>query len=290
MSNRLLSFLLVGTRTVRKLAATFGGGASLAILLAFCVLATFAPQITPCDPYETYLGDSLERPSSEHFFGLDFLGRDVFSRVVFGSRLSLLVGILAMTVSLATGSMLGIISGFYGGRVDFIISRVIDFWMAFPPIIFALIIVTILGKGIPNLILAVGIASIPRLARVVRGSVLSVKEAAYVEATKALGSSSLRIMGKHILPNVAAPIFVLGTLQVGIAIINAASLSFLGLGAAPPTAEWGLMLNEAQIYMRYAPWTMIYPGVALFLVTMSTNLLGDRMREVLDPKIVRGKR
>lgn len=288
MRNHLLSFLLVSMRTVRKLVGTSGAGASLAILLAFCVLAVFASQITPYDPYETYIGDSLEAPSFEHLFGLDFLGRDVFSRVVFGTRLSLLVGILAMTVSLTAGSMLGIISGFYGGRVDFIISRVIDFWMGFPPIIFALIIVTILGKGIPNLILAVGIASIPRLARVVRGSVLSVKESIYIEATRALGSSNLRIMAKHIFPNVAAPIFVLGTLQVGIAIINAASLSFLGLGAAPPTAEWGLMLNEAQIYMRYAPWTMICPGIALFLMTMSTNLFGDRLREFFDPKIMRG--
>lgn len=287
MLTRISHFIQSCARGIRIVSASPGAAISLVVLVGFIVVAVFAPLISPYDPYETYIGESLGNPSSKNICGLDFLGRDILSRVLFGTQLSLLVGVLATLFSLTMGTILGIFSGFYGGNVEFIISRIIDLWLGFPPIIFALVIVTILGKGIMNVILAVGIASIPRLARVVRGSVLSVKESVYIESAQALGNTRFRIMLRHILPNVVAPIFVLGTLQVGTAIINAASLNFLGLGAAPPTAEWGLMLSEARTYMRYAPWTMIYPGIALFLLTMSMNLLGDRMREIFDPKMER---
>ncbi len=270
---------------MQKVAKSPGAAISSVILLILFCLAIFSHQIAPYDPYETYVGDGLGAPSTKHLFGLDFMGRDVLSRVIFGTRLSLLVGLLATSLSLTIGSLLGIVGGYYGGRVDFVICRVIDLWLAFPAILFALVIVSILGKGLVNVVLAVGIASIPRLARIVRSSVLSVKGSVYVEAARGIGSSSWHIMARHIVPNVVAPILVLATLQVGTAVMEAASLNFLGLGAAPPTAEWGLMVSESQLYLRYAPWTLLYPGIALFLLTVSMNLLGDRLRELLDPKL-----
>jgi peptide/nickel transport system permease protein len=277
-------------RGYRKIAESPGAAISVIFLILLALTAILAPMISPRDPFETYVGPRLGAPSWEFPFGTDILGRDILSRIIYGSQLSLVVGILSAAVSLVFGVILGTVSGFYGGRVDSFLMKVVDVWLGFPPLILALAIVTILGKGVNNVIMAVGVSGIPRLARIVRAQVLSVRETSFIEASRALGVPAWRIMFVHIVPNVLSSVIVLSTLQVAGAIISAASLSFLGMGAQPPTAEWGLMLNEGRAYMRHAWWMTVFPGMALFVTVMAVNLLGDRLREMLDPRFMRGRK
>ena len=273
-------------RTLRRFVRHPGAFAAAVVLATIVILAIVAPWIVPYDWNETDLGARLGAPSAEFWFGTDLHGRDVFSRVVYGARYSISIGLATVTLSLLAGSFIGIVIGYAGGRIDEWGSRFIDVMLGFPQIVMAILVVSILGVGLVNVVLAVAIAGVPRFARVVRGAVLVVKEQPFIEAARALGAGDLRIMLRHLLPNAVPTLVVLGTLDLGNAILTTATLSFLGLGAQPPTPEWGAMLNSGREYMRYAPWTMMFPGFALFLVVMAVNLLGDRLSQVLDPRSV----
>lgn len=271
-------------RTMRSLLLHPGAfiGSLCIIILVFGAL--FAPRVAPYNWNDTNVGTRLSPPSAQHWFGTDLHGRDVFSRVLYGGRFSLAVGIATVTFSMILGSLFGVTVAYFGGRIDEVGVMAIDVLLGFPPIVLAILVVAVLGVGLPNVVIAVGIAGIPRFARVVRSAALSIKTRPFVEASRALGASHGRIILRHLLPNVLPTITVLATLNLAGAIISTASLSFLGLGAQPPTPEWGAMLNGSREYMRHAPWTMLYPGLALFVSVMSVNLLGDRLSAVLDPK------
>jgi ABC-type dipeptide/oligopeptide/nickel transport system permease subunit len=271
-------------RFLQRLFLHPGAMAGTIIFVLLVAVAVLAPVIAPYDWNDTDVGARLSAPSLEHFFGTDLHGRDVFSRVIAGGRYSISLGIATVLISLLAGSLIGLFLGFTGGKVDEWGCRLLDVLLAFPAIVLAIMIVSVLGVGLLNVVLAVAIASVPRFARVVRGAVLVVREQLYVEAARALGASDFRIMRRHLLPNVTSTLVVLGTLDLGNAILSTATLSFLGLGAQPPTPEWGTMLSGGREFMRYAPWTMIFPGLALFLIVMSVNLVGDRLSQVLDPK------
>jgi peptide/nickel transport system permease protein len=255
------------------------------ILLLFVVLVTIAaPLIAPEDPLEI-VDDRRLGPSSAHLMGTDEIGRDTFSRVLYGGRVSLRVGVLAVLIGAVSGTLLGMIAGYVGGWLDSLIMRAIDVLLAFPGILLALVIVAILGPSINNVMIAVGIEFIPAFVRTVRGATLSVKEEEYVIAARAVGARSWRILLRHILPNVVSTVIVLSTLAVGIAILAAAGLSFLGLGAQPPTPEWGAMLSDARSFLRESPHLAIFPGATIMIVVLSLNLLGDGLRELLDPRL-----
>ncbi len=272
------------SRFLQRLFLHPGAMVGTIIFVLLVAVAVLAPVIAPYDWNDTDVGARLSAPSIDHFFGTDLHGRDVFSRVIAGGRYSISLGIATVLISLLAGSMIGLFLGFTGGRADEWGCRFLDVLLAFPAIVLAIMIVSVLGVGLVNVVLAVAIASVPRFARVVRGAVLVVREQLYVEAARALGASDFRIMRRHLLPNVTSTLVVLGTLDLGNAILSTATLSFLGLGAQPPTPEWGTMLSGGREFMRYAPWTMIFPGLALFLIVMSVNLVGDRLSQVLDPK------
>lgn len=226
-------------------------------------------------------------PSWEHWFGVDHLGRDIFSRVVYGARISLWIGLFSVGISLTIGTTLGLIAGYFGGFVDNLIMRVMDIMMALPHVLLAILIATILGPSLENGILAIGIVRVPRFARLARASTLSVRTLTYVEASVAIGAPHHRIIFRDVLPNIVGPIVVYSTLSLGESILSAAVLSFLGLGAQPPVPEWGAMLNEAQKYLINAPFMSIFPGLAIFLTVLSFNLLGDGLRDILDPRVRR---
>ncbi|NLY80687.1 MAG: ABC transporter permease [Lysinibacillus sp.] len=258
------------------------------IVLFFVVVALFAPVIAPEGINEQKLSDPsthLVPPSSEFWFGTDEFGRDIFSRVVWGAQISLTVGFGAVILSAIFGSFLGIIAGYYGRWIDTIISRFFDILLAFPSILLAIAIVSILGSSLQNALIAIAIVNVPNFGRLIRSKVLSVKEEEYITAAKAIGMKDSRILLRHILPNSFAPVIVQGTLAVATAIIEAAALSFLGLGAEPPQPEWGKMLSDARIYLMNAPWTMIFPGLAIMLTVLGFNLMGDGLRDALDPKM-----
>lgn len=262
--------------------------AGTAIVLFFIAVALFAPVIAPEGINEQKLADPsthLVPPSSEFWFGTDEFGRDIFSRVVWGAQISLTVGFGAVILSAILGSFLGIIAGFYGRWVDTIISRFFDILLAFPSILLAIAIVSILGSSLQNALIAIAIVNVPNFGRLIRSKVLSVKEEEYITAARAIGMKDSRILLRHILPNSFAPVIVQGTLAVATAIIEAAALSFLGLGAEPPQPEWGKMLSDARIYLMNAPWTMIFPGLAIMLTVLGFNLMGDGLRDALDPKM-----
>jgi peptide/nickel transport system permease protein len=259
----------------------------LSIIGFLSIIALFAPIIAPYDPNEQLLGKALLSPSLEHPMGTDHLGRDIFSRVIYGSRISLTVGLLVISIGLLFGVPLGLIAGYYGGWKDNLIMRIADILFALPDFLLALFIVSIIGRGLENAIIAVGIFSIPIYARLVRGSVLYIRELEFIEGAKALGLNNFRIIFKHILPNVLPPIIVLSTLQIADAILVASALSFLGLGAQPPTPEWGAMVSTGRHYLRTAPWVSVFPGIAIFLAVIGLNLLGDGLREALDPRLRR---
>lgn len=261
-----------------------GAAAGVVVLLVLVGASLLAPWIAPFDPTKTDVGTRLGAPNGVNVFGTDLFARDIFSRIVWGGRYSLTVGIATVLFALVLGSGLGILLGYSGGRVDAIGSRGIDVMLGFPSVVLAILVVVVLGVGLVNVVIAVGIAQIPRFARVARGAVLSVKEQLFIDSARAIGANGWRIMSRHLLPNVMPTLIVLGTLNLGEAILATATLSFLGLGAQPPTPEWGAMLNEGRAYMRYAPWLMIFPGLALFLAVMAVNLIGDRLSYLLDPK------
>jgi ABC-type dipeptide/oligopeptide/nickel transport system permease subunit len=273
-----------GGRFMRRLFLHPGAMLGTIVLAVLVVAATVAPLVAPYDWNETDVGMRLEAPSLAHFFGTDLHGRDVFSRVIAGGRYSISLGVATVLLSVMLGSLIGIFLGFIGGRIDAWGCRFLDVLLGFPAIVLAIMIVSVLGVGLVNVVIAVALAGVPRFARVVRGAVLVVREQLYVEAARALGASPLRIMARELLPNVMPTLVVLGTLDLGNAILSTATLSFLGLGAQPPTPEWGAMLSSGREFMRYAPWMMFFPGFALFLVVMSVNLIGDRISQVLDPK------
>lgn len=256
------------------------------IVLIFIVIAILAPLVAPYDPYKNNLANTLATPSTEHFFGTDELGRDIFSRIVYGARLSLLEGLFSVMIAMLIGVPLGIISGYVGGRTDIILMRLVDILLAFPGVLLAIAIISVLGPSLVNAMIAVGIYSVPMFARLARGSTLAVKEEPYIEACRAAGMSNLRILFRHIYPNISAHLYVLATLRVAIAILTAASLSFLGLGAQPPSPEWGAMLSNGRNYLLIAPHLLVFPGLAIILLTLGLNLFQDGLRLVLDPKTV----
>lgn len=257
----------------------------MAILLIFILIGGLAPLIAPYDPLEIIPGAAKKGPSSEYPLGTDNLGRDVLSRVVYGARISIAVGLIAVLIAMVGGAFLGMIAGFYGGWLDSLIMRFADIMLAFPGILLAIAIVAILGPGLTNAMIAVGIAAIPVYARTARGSILSVKTEDYIEAARAVGVPDRWLMVRHILPNIMAPIIVLSTVNVGTAILSAAGLSYLGLGAQPPTPEWGSMLSVARAYLRDAWWMATFPGLGIMLVVLAVNLMGDGLRDVLDPRL-----
>lgn len=269
---------------LRRFLAHKGGTVGLVLLVGWLVIAIAAPLVAPYDP-NMLVGRARQAPSELHWFGTDQLGRDVLSRVIFGSRVSLTLGAISVAFGLIPGVILGLTAGYFGGWVDVVISRFIDAMLAFPSIILALIIIATLGPGIFNVMIAVGIAAIPEYARLMRGSVLSVKAQPYVEAAWLVGNSPFRIMVRHIFVNANAPLVVFTTLQVGTAILVGAGLSFLGLGAQPPTAEWGLMSAEGRQLLQRAWWISAFPGIAILTVVIAFNLIGDGLRAALDPKM-----
>jgi peptide/nickel transport system permease protein len=257
-------------------------GALIVIIIAF--LAIFAPLLAPYDPTEMALSKKLQAPSSENWLGTDDKGRDIYSRLLFGARISLTVGILSTLLGAFVGILLGIISGYYGKWVDSLIMRICDVLLAFPGILLALAIVSVLGASTTNVVIAVAFFAVPTFARIVRGSTLTVKKLEYIDAIKAMGSSDFRIIFKHILPNILSPIIVQATLYIASAIITASSLSFLGMGTKPPTPEWGTMLAQGRSYLAQAPHVTLIPGLAILLVVVGFNLFGDGLRDALDPK------
>jgi peptide/nickel transport system permease protein len=257
----------------------------LGIVVFFILLAIFAPLLAPYDFKEQNLAERLQPPSSKHLFGTDDFGRDIFSRVIYGARISLWVGFFSVLGSVIVGSMLGIIAGYYGRWIDGIISRLFDIMLAFPSILLAIGIVAVLGPSLQNALIAIAVINIPNFGRLIRSRVLSIKQEEYVMAAKAIGMSDMRILFHHILPNSMAPIIVQGTLAIATAIIEAAALGFLGLGAQPPNPEWGKMLADSKDFLTQAPWTMIFPGIAIMLTVLGFNLMGDGLRDALDPRM-----
>jgi peptide/nickel transport system permease protein len=257
----------------------------LLIVLVFVVCGVFAPLIAPYDPYKTDLMNVLMPPSAENWFGTDELGRDLFSRIVYGARISLIEGVFSVALAMAIGVPIGIVSGYLGGAVDAIIMRLIDVLLAFPGVLLAIVIISVLGPGLTNAIIAVAVYTIPIFARLARGSTLVVKDEPYVEAARAAGLSDLRILSRHVFPNISATLFVMMTLRVAISILTAASLSFLGLGAQAPLPEWGAMLANSRNAMLIAPHVALFPGAAIILLVFGLNLFQDGLRQVLDPKL-----
>jgi ABC-type dipeptide/oligopeptide/nickel transport system permease subunit len=253
------------------------------IIVLLMLVAIFAQHIAPYNPYASQMSLSLAKPSASHLLGCDELGRDVLSRIIFGARISLRVGLEAVAIALTIGIIFGALAGYYGGWIDLALMRVMDIMLAFPSILLAIAFMAVLGRGIQNAVIAIGIVSIPEYARIVRGSVLSVKENDYIAAARATGNSDAGIIFKHILPNVIAPIVVRATLGISGAILDTAALGFLGLGVAPPTAEWGTMLGAGRGYIWDAPHLLTFPGLAITVTVLAFNLMGDGMRDVLDP-------
>ena len=252
------------------------------VLLVLVVLAFFAPYLAPYDPIQISM-EGRKPPSIDHIFGTDRLGRDIFSRVMYGTKFSLTIGIISVSIGLTIGTIMGVVSAYYGGIIDTIIMRFIDALLAFPGILLALVVIAVLGPGLINVMLAVGISSVPEYARLARGKVLSVMQLEYIEAIHSLGGSNLRIIVKHIIPNISAPITILATLQVGNAILVGSGLSFLGMGAQPPTPEWGLMTAEGRNFISQAWWISTFPGIAILITVISINQFGDGLREAIDP-------
>lgn len=251
----------------------------------FILMALFAPLLAPQGIDDQQLQNRLLPPSSEHWFGTDDFGRDILSRVIYGARISLWVGFFSVLGSAVAGCFLGIIAGYYGKWADTVISRIFDIMLAFPSILLAIAIVSVLGPSLQNALIAIAVINIPNFGRLIRARVLSVKQEEYVVAAKAVGMKDSRLLMRHILPNSLAPIIVQGTLAIATAIIEAAALGFLGLGAQPPNPEWGKMLADSKQYLIQAPWTMIFPGLAIMLTVLGFNLLGDGLRDALDPKM-----
>jgi len=269
--------------TWRRLRRTPGALIGAAIVLGIVLAALFAPILAHADPLAQDIAHRKAGPSVAHLMGTDALGRDIFARIVYGARISIRIGFVAVGLAISAGTAIGLVAGYARGRVDSALMGAMDVMLAFPSIILAIGITTILGPSINNLMLAVGIVYIPQYARLARSSVLAVKELEFVEAARAIGSPVWMILGRHILPNILAPLLVQATLGIATAELEAAGLSYLGLGARPPAPEWGAMLNDARDYWLSAPWALIFPGVSITALVLGFNLLGDGLRDALDP-------
>ncbi|PLT36033.1 ABC transporter permease [Bacillus sp. V5-8f] len=257
----------------------------LVLVLFFILLAICAPLIAPYEYDKVTLSDKHLPPSGEHWFGTDEFGRDILTRIIYGARISIWVGFLSVAGSVIVGSLLGIVAGYYGKWVDTVISRIFDIILAFPSILLAIAVVAALGPSLRNALIAIAIINVPTFGRLLRSRVLSVKEEEYITAAKAIGMKDSRILLHHILPNSLAPIIVQGTLAIATAIIECAALGFLGMGAQPPTAEWGKMLADSREFIIEAPWTVLFPGLAIMLTVLGFNLMGDGLRDALDPRM-----
>lgn len=265
------------------------GAIGALILIGLVAAAIFASQIATHAPTKTSLREARVSPGARHWFGTDQQGRDQWSRVIYGARISLRVALVSVLAGTLLGSVFGMVSAYLGGTFDLLSQRLIDMLQAFPALILAMVVVSVLGTTINNLIIAISIVLIPGAGRVIRSATLSIKQNAYIEAARVVGASDARIIGRHILPNVFPPILILISIAIGSTIITEASLSYLGLGAQPPTPSWGNMLQEAQDQLVRAPWLAVFPGIAISLVVFGANMFGDAMRDVLDPRL-RGSR
>ena len=269
----------------RELRRNGGAMAGAVILVAIVLAALAAPIVVPYDPIAIAPSASAEPPSLAHLMGTDVLGRDIFSRVLFGGRISLWLGVVSVGIACSLGLLFGILAGYYRGVVEAVIMRVADVLLAFPSFLLALTILFVLGQSIVNVMVAVGLASVPGYTRVVRGSVLAAREQEYVTAARTAGASDLRLMIRHLLPNIVAPVIVISTVGIAWAIIASASLSFLGMGVQPPTAEWGSMVNDGMRHLNRSWWISTFPGLAVVVAVLAINLLGDGLRDALDPKL-----
>ena len=267
-------------RFARRRAALLG----VAIVLGFIVLTLGAPWIAPLDPIATSWGAIRKAPSAAHWFGTDEIGRDVLSRVIWGTRASLLAGVVSVSISLLLGVPIGLAAGFMGGAVDTVISRITDAFLACPFLILAIALAAFLGPSLSNAMIAIGVSATPIFVRLTRAQVINVKVEDYIEAARAVGNPPWRIALRHVLPNITAPLIVQATLAIAAAVIAEASLSFLGLGQQPPAPSWGSMLNTAKNYVDNAPWIAIWPGLSIFLLVLAFNLVGDGLRDALDPR------
>jgi peptide/nickel transport system permease protein len=271
-------------RALRRLVRRRGAMVGLAVVAFFVVVAVFAPDIAPYGPLATDWGAVRKAPSLAHWLGTDEIGRDVLSRVIFGARASLMAGVVSVLISLSLGVPLGLLSGYAGGFLDGLLMRIVDAMLACPFLILAIALAAFLGPNLTNAMIAIGISAMPAFVRLTRAQTLATKVEDYVEAAKAVGNPHYRIVLRHIFPNILAPIMVQATLAIAAAIIAEASLSFLGLGQQPPAPSWGSMLNTAKNFLSQAPWMAWWPGAAIFVVVLSFNLLGDGLRDALDPK------
>jgi peptide/nickel transport system permease protein len=268
----------------RRFRTSPGAVAGGIVVAAIVVLALGAPLFAPSDPLAQNVASGAQGPSTAHWFGSDKLGRDLFARILHGARISIRIGFMAVGLAISAGTLIGLVAGYAGRRLESLLMGAMDVMLAFPSIILAIAITTILGPSITNLMLAVGIVYVPQYARLARSAVLSVKETEYVEAARALGAATPAILVRHVLPNILAPLLVQATLGIATAELEAAGLSYLGLGARPPAPEWGAMLNDARDYWLSAPWALIFPGLSITLLVLGFNLLGDGLRDALDPK------
>lgn len=272
-------------KNLKKLVTNNNAIFGLTVIFVTLIVAIFAPYIAPHGPNEQHLLDRLNPPSMKHPLGTDGHGRDLLSRIIFGSRISLMIGLISIGIGLGLGVPLGLTAGYFGGIYEEIVMRGIDILMSFPGILLALVVVAILGPGLFNVMVAIGVWSIPIFTRMVRGSTLSIKEEEFIEAARSIGLGDFKIILKQVLPNCLAPILVLSSLRLATAILSAAALSFLGLGAQPPTPDWGAMLSAGREYLRVAWWFSTFPGLAIMFVVLGFNLLGDGLRDILDPKM-----
>jgi len=261
--------------------AARAGGAIVGTALA---VAVWAPVVAPHDPLKQNLGNALARPGASHWLGTDNVGRDVLSRVIWGTRVSLLAGIVSVVLAATAGSLLGLLAGYAGGRVDGFVMRAMDAVLSFPPLVLALALGAVLGAGLTGVLIALGVVYTPTFARLMRGQVLTINARDYVEAARALGAPGWRVAWRHVVPNAANPIIVQASLSVAFAILAEASLSFLGLGIQPPLASWGSMINAGRGYLQQAPWIVFGPGAALFVTVVGLNFVGDAVRDALDPR------
>jgi peptide/nickel transport system permease protein len=269
----------------RKLLLNKGAVIGSVFFLLIVLIALLAPVLAPHDPVQLDARNSLRSPDREFLLGTDQFGRDILSRIIYGSRISVTMGLVAVSISVTGGTILGLMAGYYRGATDMLVGRLVDVMLAFPGILLALVIIAILGPDLMNAMIAVGISATPLYIRVVRGSVMSVAQLEYIEAARVSGANNLRILVRHVLPNVSAPIIVLASLGIPSAIIAGAALSFLGLGVKPPTPDWGEMLSSGRQFMSVAWWLSTFPGIAIVLLVLAINLLGDGLRDALDPRV-----
>jgi peptide/nickel transport system permease protein len=270
---------------LRRLARNRGAALGGLVFLLVVLLALAAPLVAPHDPVRFNVAASLEPPGPRYLLGTDQFGRDVLSRIIYGSRVSVAMGLVAVAISVGAGAVLGLLAGFYRGPVDLVVMRLVDVMLAFPGILLALVIIAVLGPDLRSAMIAVGISGMPLFIRVVRGSTLAVRELHYVEAAQATGCGDLRVLARHVLPNVLTPVIVLVTLGIPSAIVAGAALSFLGLGIKPPTPDWGEMLSRGRAFMGTAWWLSTFPGLAIAIVVVAINRLGDGLRDALDPRM-----